>query len=42
VGKGTTDWEELNQNFKVTFSFEDDAPLIESSLPVIKNNIFTS
>jgi hypothetical protein len=42
VCRGTTDWEELTQNFKVTFSFEDDAPLIDSTLQVIKNNIFAS
>jgi hypothetical protein len=42
VRRETTDWEELTQNFKVTFSFEDDAPLIDSTLQVIKNNIFSS
>jgi hypothetical protein len=42
VRRETTDWEELTRNFKVTFSFEDDAPLIDSTLQVIKNNIFSA
>jgi hypothetical protein len=42
VHRETADWEELTQNFKVTFSFEDDAPLIDSTLQVIKNNIFSA
>ena len=32
VRKETTNSEELNHNFKETFSFEDDAPLVESYL----------
>jgi hypothetical protein len=40
VCKETTDWEELMHNFKVTFSFENDAPLVDSALQVIKNNFF--
>jgi len=42
VCRGTIDWEELTQNFKKSFSFEDDTPLIESALQVIKNKIFSS
>jgi hypothetical protein len=42
VCRGTIDWEELTQNFKKTFSFEDDTPLIESALHVIKNKINSS
>jgi hypothetical protein len=42
VHRETADWEELTHNFKVTFSFEDDAPLIDSTLQVIKNNIFSA
>jgi hypothetical protein len=30
----------LTRNFKVTFSFENNNPLIDSALQVIKNNIF--
>jgi hypothetical protein len=41
VRRETTNWEEFTHNFKVTFSFEDDAPLIDSTLQVIKNNIFS-
>jgi len=37
---GIGDWEELKRNFKVTFSFENNNLLIDSTLQVIKNNIF--
>jgi hypothetical protein len=40
--RGTTDWEDLTHNFKVTFNFEDDAPSVDTTLQIIKNNIFTS
>jgi hypothetical protein len=40
VHKGTTEWEELTQNFKVTFSFEVESPLVDASLQVIRSNIF--
>jgi hypothetical protein len=36
------DWEESTRNFKVRFSFENNNPLIDSILQVIKNNIFAS
>jgi hypothetical protein len=42
VCRGKTDWEDLTCNFKVTFNFEDDAPLIDTTLQIIKNKIFTS
>lgn len=42
VHRETTDWEDLTHNFKVTFNFEDDAPLIDTALQIIKNKIFTS
>jgi hypothetical protein len=32
----------LIHNFKVTFSFEDEAPSVDTTLQVIKENIFTS
>jgi hypothetical protein len=32
----------LTKNFKVTFSFENNNPLIDSTLQVLKNNIFSS
>jgi hypothetical protein len=40
VHRGTTDWEELTQNFKVTFSFEVESPLVDATLQVIRSNIF--
>jgi hypothetical protein len=42
VCRGTRDWEELTRNFKVMFSFENNNPLIDSALQVIKNNIFAT
>jgi hypothetical protein len=42
VHRETTYWEELTHNFKVTFSFEDDAPSVDTALQVIKDNIFAS
>jgi hypothetical protein len=42
VRRGTIDWEYLTHNFKVTFKFEDDVPLVDIALQVIKDNIFTS
>jgi hypothetical protein len=32
VRRETADWEELTQNFKVTFSFESNVPLIGPAL----------
>jgi hypothetical protein len=32
----------LTRNFKVTFSFESNNPLIDSTLQVLRNNIFAS
>jgi hypothetical protein len=40
VPRGTTNWEELTHNFKVTFNFEVDSPLVDATLQVIKSNIF--
>jgi hypothetical protein len=37
----TVDWEELTNNFKVTFSFEDDSPSVETNLQFIKDKIFS-
>jgi hypothetical protein len=42
VHRETTDWEELTHNFKVTFSFEDEAPSVDTTLQVIKDKIFAS
>ena len=39
---GTTDFEYLIRNFKVTFKFEDDAPLVDTTLQIMKNKIFKS
>jgi hypothetical protein len=41
VCRGITDWEELTCNFKVTFSFENDAPLVDTTMKMIKNKILT-
>jgi len=32
VHKGKTNWEEMARNFKVTFIFEDDEPLVNKAL----------
>jgi hypothetical protein len=42
VHTGTRDWEELTRNFMVMFSFEISNHLIDLSLEVLRNNIFTS
>jgi hypothetical protein len=38
--RGTTDWEELIQNFKVTFNFEVKSPLVDAYLQVIRGKTF--
>jgi hypothetical protein len=40
VHRETLDWEELTQNFKVTFKFEVESPLVDVALQVIINNFF--
>jgi hypothetical protein len=40
VHRGTRYWEELTKNFKVTFSFESNNPLIDLQLQVLRNNFF--
>jgi hypothetical protein len=40
VRRGTTNWEELTHNFKVTFNFEVESPLAVAALQVIRSNIF--
>jgi hypothetical protein len=40
VCRGTTDWEELTQNFKVTFNFEVESPLVDATLQVIRGKFF--
>jgi hypothetical protein len=42
ANRGTRDWEDLTRNFKVTFNFESNNPLAESTLKVLRNNIFSS
>jgi hypothetical protein len=42
VHGGTKYWKKLTRNIKVTFNFKNNDPLIDSSLEVIKNNIFAS
>jgi hypothetical protein len=42
VCRGTGDWKELTEKFKVTFSFENNNSLIDSALQVIKNNILVT
>jgi len=41
VCRGITKWEDLTCNFKVAFNFEDYAPLIDTTMQIIKNKIFT-
>jgi hypothetical protein len=41
VCKGTTYWEDLTHNFKVTFKIEYDAPWVDTTLHIIKTKIFT-
>ena len=36
----TTQWEELIQRFKVTFTFEHEFPTIDAVLHAIRSNIF--
>jgi hypothetical protein len=36
VHRGTMNWEELIQNFKVTFNFEVESPLVDAVLQVIR------
>jgi hypothetical protein len=40
VCRGTTDWEKLTQNFKVTFNFEDTLPLVDVALQFIRGKKF--
>jgi hypothetical protein len=40
VHRGIIDSEGLTQNFKVTFSFESNSPLVDSYLQIIRSNIF--
>jgi hypothetical protein len=40
VRRGTIDWDELTLNFKVTFSFEAESPLVDATLQVIRSKIF--
>jgi hypothetical protein len=41
VCRGTTAWEDLNRNFKETFKFEYDTHSVDTTLQIIKTNIFT-
>jgi hypothetical protein len=36
----TTNWEEIQQNFVVTFSFEHESPEIDTTLKVVRDRIF--
>ena len=36
---GTVDWEEFMCNFKVTLSFEDDAPSVDTTPQISKRKI---
>ena len=38
--RGTAEWDELARNFKQTFSYEDEIPMMDAALKVIKVNIF--
>jgi hypothetical protein len=36
----TMNWDELTQIFKITFTFENESPLVDATLQAIKNKIF--
>jgi hypothetical protein len=36
----TANWEEMQQNFVITFSFEHENPEIDTTLKVVKDRIF--
>jgi hypothetical protein len=38
--KETTNWDELVQIFKVTFTFEHESPLMDATLQAIRTKIF--
>jgi hypothetical protein len=40
MGRETTNWDELTQRFKITFTFENESPLVNATLQAIRNNIF--
>jgi hypothetical protein len=42
VHRGTGYWEELTKKLRVTLNFQNNDPLVDSTLYVIKNNIFES
>jgi hypothetical protein len=37
----TMDWDELTQRFKVTFTFEDESPLVDATLQAIRTRVFS-
>jgi hypothetical protein len=37
----TTNWDELTQRFKVTFTFEHESPSIDAVVQVIQTKIFS-
>jgi predicted acetyltransferase len=39
--RDTTDWDYITQRFQVTFTFQNESPLISTTLQVIKQKIFT-
>jgi hypothetical protein len=38
--KGTTNWEELGQNFVISFLFEHENPMVDTTLKLVKERIF--
>jgi hypothetical protein len=36
----TANWEEMQQNFVITFSFEHESPEIDTTLKVVRDKIF--
>jgi hypothetical protein len=41
VHRGTIDWEYLTHNFILNLKFEENTPLVDIALQIIKTNIFT-
>jgi len=38
--RGTANWEEMQQNFVITFAFEHDNPKMDTTLKLVKERIF--
>jgi len=36
----TKNWDEITQRFKITFTFENESPLVDATLQAIRNKMF--